>query len=74
MEDIGNLSVPTLETYKVIDPKLKYLDEIVAVNEKLAETVSETVEKGRFPLVLGRITALRSARSQGWPNTTANWA
>jgi arginase len=53
VEDIGNLSVPTLETYKVIDPSLKYLDEIVAVNEKLAETVSATVEKGRFPLVLG---------------------
>jgi arginase len=53
VEDIGNLHVPSPETYQVRDPKLKYLREIAEVCETLARTVSETVERGRFPLVLG---------------------
>jgi arginase len=53
VEDIGNLQVPSPETYQVVDPKLKYLQEITSVCEILANTVSETVERGRFPLVLG---------------------
>ena len=53
VEDIGNLQVPTPETYEIGDTKLKYLREIVRVNEELAQTVSHVMEKGRFPLVLG---------------------
>lgn len=53
VEDIGNLQVPTPETYEIGDTKLKYLSEIVRVNEELAQTVSHVMEKGRFPLVLG---------------------
>lgn len=53
VEDIGNLQVPTPESYQVEDKRLKYLPEIMSVNEELAQTVSKVVEKGRFPLVLG---------------------
>ena len=53
VEDIGNLQVPTPETYEIGDTKLKYLREIVRVNEELAQTVTSVMEKGRFPLVLG---------------------
>ena len=53
VEDVGNLHVPTPETHQVVDPRLKYLKEIASVCETLGRTVSETVERGRFPLVLG---------------------
>lgn len=53
VEDIGNLAVPTPESYSVGDTKLKYLREIVSVNEHLAQTVSDVIGQGRFPLVLG---------------------
>lgn len=53
VEDIGNLFVPTPESYHVGDANLKYLREIVSVNEELAKTVAGVVERGRFPLVLG---------------------
>lgn len=53
VEDMGNLHVPTPETHQVVDPKLKYLEEIASVCETLAKTVSDTVVRGRFPLVLG---------------------
>ncbi|GAA5347086.1 arginase [Planifilum fimeticola] len=53
VEDVGNLHVPTPEAYQVVDPKLKYLEEIASVCETLGKTVSEAVERGRFPLVLG---------------------
>lgn len=53
VEDIGNLQVPTPETYEIGDTKLKYLREIVRVNEELAQTVTSVMEKGGFPLVLG---------------------
>ena len=50
---MGNLQVPTPETYQVGDQQLKYLREIIAVNDELAETVSQVIERGRFPLILG---------------------
>mgnify|MGYP001945351138 CR=1 FL=1 len=53
VEDIGNLYVPTPESYDVGDTKLKYLREIATVNNELAETVAGVMEKGRFPLILG---------------------
>ncbi|MBP1933074.1 arginase [Ammoniphilus resinae] len=53
IEDIGDLSVPTPESYPIIHDNLKYLDEIAKVNEKLAEAVDREMGRGRFPLVLG---------------------
>ncbi|GBF11875.1 arginase [Tepidibacillus infernus] len=51
--DLGNLNVPTPETYKIENQKLKYLKEVTAINKILAEQVSKIMQKGRFPLVLG---------------------
>lgn len=53
VEDLGNLHVPTPESYHVGDVKLKYLREIVSVNEELANKVAKVMEQNRFPLVLG---------------------
>jgi arginase len=53
VEDIGDLHVPSPESTIQGDPRLKYLCAIRDVNEKLAATVSDVVERGRFPLVLG---------------------
>lgn len=53
VEDLGNLHVPTPESYHVGDVKLKYLREIVSVNEELAHMVAKVMERERFPLVLG---------------------
>jgi arginase len=53
VEDIGDLHVPSPESIQIGDPRLKYLAEIRDVSEKLAETVSAVMERGRFPLVLG---------------------
>src|SRR5690625_3845650 len=53
VEDIGNLSVPTPESFHAGQAKLKYLREVVSVNEELADVVANEIERGRFPLVLG---------------------
>ncbi|MFC4075369.1 arginase [Salinithrix halophila] len=53
VKDIGNLQVPTPESYEVGQQQLKYLKEIVAVSEELAGSLEKIVESGRFPLVLG---------------------
>lgn len=53
VEDVGNLHVPTPESYPSGNDKLKYLREVSRVNEQLANTVSGIVVRGRFPLVLG---------------------
>lgn len=53
VEDLGNLDVPTPETHKIKDPKLKYLKEVHKVNEDLAVKVSDVIKEDRFPLVLG---------------------
>ncbi|PTM53347.1 arginase [Desmospora activa] len=53
VEDLGNLQVPTLESYHEGQQQLKYLREICAVSEDLARTLDKIVERERFPLVLG---------------------
>lgn len=53
VEDLGNLNVPTPETHDIKDQKLRYLNEVHAVNESLAEVVSKVIKEERFPLILG---------------------
>jgi arginase len=53
VEDLGDLHVPSPESKSEGDPKLKYLNEIRDVCEKLAETVSGVIARNRFPLVFG---------------------
>lgn len=54
VHDEGDLVVRRAKAYSVVpESNLKYLYEIVRVNEQLAETIAERSSKGRFPLVLG---------------------
>jgi len=53
VHDIGNLVVPQPESQPLGNSKLKYLEPIVRVSEELAKVVTETLEAGEFPLVLG---------------------
>lgn len=51
--DLGNISVPLLETCAMGDPHLKYMQPIVDVCQRLAERVNASLEAGHLPLVLG---------------------
>ncbi|EHQ87500.1 arginase [Desulfosporosinus youngiae] len=53
VEDYGNLEVPVPETRVIKDKRLKYLEEIVAINEHLHLIVSEAIKEGVIPLILG---------------------
>lgn len=54
VEDRGNISVPMIQKQRThSNAKLRYLEEICAVNEELAKAVKEIYEAGDFPLVLG---------------------
>ena len=53
VEDHGNLEVPVPETRVIKDKRLKYLPEIVTVNEQLYLKVSEAIKEGVVPLILG---------------------
>ncbi|SFJ74133.1 arginase [Thermoflavimicrobium dichotomicum] len=53
VEDLGNLPVPSPESSIIENQNLKYLKEVAEACEQLAETVSQVVERGRFPLVFG---------------------
>ena len=52
--DLGNLNVSVPENTKDVEnSKLKYLEEITAVNKKLSQMVKESLLKGHIPVVLG---------------------
>ncbi len=51
--DQGNVHVPTPESHRVANPKLKYLPEIVKVTSEVAELVNQEIQNGRFPIILG---------------------
>ena len=53
VEDHGNVEVPVPETRAIKDKRLKYLPEIVKVNEQLYLKVSEAIKEGVVPLILG---------------------
>lgn len=53
VEDLGNLEVPVPETREIKDKRLKYLEEIVRVNEHLHLIVSEAIKERVIPLILG---------------------
>jgi len=53
VHDIGNLVVPQPESQPLGNSKLKYLEPIVQVCEELAKVVTDTLQTGDFPLVLG---------------------
>ena len=51
--DEGDLSIRTQEEQKIKDPRMKYLPEITRAVTILANKVSNIMDEGRFPLVLG---------------------
>jgi arginase len=51
--DAGNISTPNVEALAVIDPKCRYMPEIVHSSQQLAVPVETTMEKGLVPVVLG---------------------
>ncbi len=51
--DEGDITVVTPEALKVEDPKLRYLPEITKSVTRLANSVTEIMQTGDFPLVLG---------------------
>ncbi|MEK5068129.1 arginase [Sporosarcina sp. FSL K6-1508] len=53
VRDEGNIQVSAVEPKKHSDSNLKNLDEVIQATTELAKKVSEVVEAGRFPLVLG---------------------
>ena len=53
VEDKGNIEVPIQETCSITDPKLKYIDCIVPMSRRVAGAVATSIQRGRFPLVLG---------------------
>ncbi|QQE74719.1 arginase [Brevibacillus composti] len=52
IQDRGDISVTRPHRFTETENH-KYLDEVVEANTKLAEVVSEIMQEGRFPLVLG---------------------
>ncbi|MDQ5852469.1 MAG: arginase [Chloroflexota bacterium] len=53
VHDLGNVDVPVAETCQPGDPRLKYLDPIVGVAQKLAAVVARSIDQGHVPLTLG---------------------
>ncbi|MHB8074632.1 arginase [Desulfosporosinus fructosivorans] len=53
VEDFGNVEVPVQEELEIKDKRLKYLPEIVKVNEQLHRMVSEAMKEGVIPVILG---------------------
>jgi arginase len=51
--DKGDIFIQIMEKQKVVNPKLKYLDEILKTSKILAGRVEKVLEKGHFPLCLG---------------------
>jgi arginase len=51
--DHGNILVPPSETCTVGEPRMKYLDPIVQVEQRLADRVAELARPGQACLVLG---------------------
>ncbi|WP_018131568.1 arginase [Effusibacillus pohliae] len=51
--DLGNVNVPTPESHRVTNTKLKYMPEIVTVSNELARWVESEMQADRFPIILG---------------------
>lgn len=53
VEDTGNIDVPIAETREIQDKRLKYLPEIVEVNQQLYQAVAQAINEGVIPLIIG---------------------
>lgn len=71
--DLGNINVPTPETYKVENERARYLKEVKMVNQELAKVVAKIIEEGRFPLILGGDHSLSIGSIAGIANHKKNF-
>lgn len=53
LQDLGDIDVPEVETRKLRNPQLRYLEEIVRACEVLAKKVEKSAKAGHFPVVIG---------------------
>ncbi|MDT3695329.1 MAG: arginase [Ignavibacterium sp.] len=53
VEDTGDINIEIMERQKIINPKLKYLNEILKTSKKLAARIEKVLEQNKFPLCLG---------------------
>ncbi|HJR80077.1 MAG TPA: arginase [Anaerolineales bacterium] len=65
LEDKGNIEVPIQETCQITDPKLKYIECIVPMGRRVAGAVATSIQRGRFPLVLGGDHSLSAGSIRG---------
>ncbi|MFC4766464.1 arginase [Effusibacillus consociatus] len=53
VRDLGNVNVPTPESHRVENKKLKYLPEVADVSNQVARLVENQMKEDRFPIILG---------------------
>ena len=53
VQDLGDIPVLSKERQNIVNPKLKYLDEIVRASCLLSEKVEQSLQMGHFPLCIG---------------------
>src|SRR5262249_17479667 len=53
VEDAGNILIPQPETRSPGDPRLKYLDQIVACAQELSSRIQSCASSGCLPISLG---------------------
>lgn len=51
--DSGDIFIQIMEKQRVLNPKLKYLNEIIRTSKTLASKVNKVLENGQFPLCIG---------------------
>jgi arginase len=51
--DSGDIFIQNVERQKIVNPKLKYVNEILRTSRILAGKIEKVLEKGQFPLCLG---------------------
>lgn len=51
--DSGDIFIQIMERQRIVNPKLKYLNEILKTSRTLAGKVEKVLEKGQFPLCIG---------------------
>ena len=51
--DSGDVFIQIMEKQKIVNPKLKYLNEILRTAKTLASKVEKVLDKGQFPLCIG---------------------
>lgn len=53
VNDTGDIKIQVAESQKIVNPRLKYLTEILKTSKILANKVEHTLESGNFPMCIG---------------------